>query len=243
MPREEEVTSLLSVFRILFQTVGEVVVLLVQVVREIIASRNCGNNTRKVVSPNQYGWAKEIAEEANKLLIEDEHLIEEIEEVERFLAGGKRFWAEEKKKKFGRLYPIIVDYGQTLSQMIKAGNYVWTNSDIKSENFPIVETSKAEVETVLVHLNKKVSTEHVLKHLDSLGLRPATIAELLAFGAKYPDVQRQFSVVALGSVWVLPNGNRHVPYLCEGGHERGLGLGWYDCIGWSGLCRFLAVSK
>lgn len=150
---------------------------------------------------------------------------------------------KEDDKRKSAVYLIAVDYGQTLAEMIEVGNYDWKHPDITSEHFPVTETGKQEVETVLVHLNKVASTEQVLQHLDSLGLRPATIAELLAFGAKHTDVQRKFPVIAFGSVWVRPDGNRHVPYLLGDGRGRDLRLDWCGGSDWDERCRFLAVSK
>jgi hypothetical protein len=73
--------------------------------------------------------------------------------------------------------------------------------------------------------------------------RSATLAELLAFGAKYPDAQRKNPIVALASVaWV--GGFRGVACLCEDGSGRclSLRLGWWD-DGWRSHFRFLRVRK
>jgi len=77
-----------------------------------------------------------------------------------------------------------------------------------------------------------------------MNLRPATLPELLAFGAKYPDKQKEFPIMALGSVWIDPDGDRRVHSLGWVEGERELHLGW-DKPGyvWGDYCRFLAVSK
>jgi hypothetical protein len=146
------------------------------------------------------------------------------------------------------LYSITVDYSQSLAEMIAAGHYDWTNSDITAEHFPIKGTGAVEVKTQLVHLNRHAMTREVMAELDRRGLRPATIEELLAFGAKYPDMQRQFEIIALGSCWVIPDDCLNVPCLCKNDGGRGLGLRWGypspgDGCGWDGDYRFLAVSK
>ena len=43
--------------------------------------------------------------------------------------------------------------------------------------------------------------ETVLEKLSQLRLTPETVLELLAFGKKYPDIQRDFPIVQLGSVY------------------------------------------
>lgn len=141
-------------------------------------------------------------------------------------------------------YPITVDYGRSVEDGVKTGRYDWSCSDITTRNFPTPANLKGTVEVTveLIPFNRTISSDNVLRELDRRGYRPAELQELLAFGEKYPDVQRQFPVVALGSVWQDPDGGRSVPCLFGDGSGRDLGLGW---IGgdWSGICRFVAVRK
>ncbi|MFH1611493.1 MAG: hypothetical protein ABIA83_02745 [Patescibacteria group bacterium] len=139
-------------------------------------------------------------------------------------------------------YTVLVDYRKTIEQMVSAGRYDWSDGNINSVNFPVNGTGVATITPELVHLNKKASSEEALAHKEANGLRPATIEELLAFGATYPDVQREFPVVALGSSWVDRDGHRRAPYLDGDGSERELSLDWYGS-GWFEGCRFLAVRK
>lgn len=148
------------------------------------------------------------------------------------------------RQKVGETYKVIVDYGLSLSKMIELGKYDWFNDDITDKHFELQGAGQHEVELVLVHLNRNATTKEVLEHLNSLGLEPAKIEQLLAIGAAYPELQKQFPIIALGSVWVDVNGTRFCPYLdCHGG-ERRLGLAWSDDgIHWNVACRFLAVGK
>lgn len=167
------------------------------------------------------------------------------DDFQKFLEGCRPEEKEKEQKVTGSVsqkHPVTVGYGVSMAKMVKAGKYDWVNGDIIQKNFPNEGNRTAEVDTVLVHLNKAASTDEVLRHLDSLGLRPATIAELLAFGVKYPEIQREFPVIALGSVWQDSGGVRRSPYLRASGSGRGLRLCWID-DGWAGVCRFLAVSK
>lgn len=141
-------------------------------------------------------------------------------------------------------FTITIDYTRSLEDMIAAGHYDWKNTDITSKNFPITGTGQAEVKLHLVHLNREATTAEVAARLDSLGFQSASIEHLLAFGEKYPDKQREFPIVALGSVWVSGYGDRYSPCLNGSGAERDLGLFWLDPDDrWDGSCRFLAVSK
>jgi hypothetical protein len=82
----------------------------------------------------------------------------------------------------------------------------------------------------------------VLKEFEARGLRAATLPELLAFGATYPEKQREFPIVALRSVWQNRDGLRCVPCLDRDGSKRMLGLRWLGRR-WLDDCRFAAVRK
>lgn len=139
-------------------------------------------------------------------------------------------------------YRIVVDYGQTLQQMIANGKYDRTNNDINASNFPPTQgNDKQNVVIELVHFGRVIESDAVLKEFEVRGLRAATLPELLAFGATYTEKQREFPVVALGSVRLV-RGLHEVPYLCRWGAERKLSLSWLG-DGWGGGCRFAAVRK
>lgn len=74
------------------------------------------------------------------------------------------------------------------------------------------------------------------------GFRPALIEDLLALGAEYPELQKQFPIVALGSVWQDPGGRRRVPYLRWDGGGRDLDLYWFG-DDWDERWRFAAVRN
>ena len=136
---------------------------------------------------------------------------------------------------------ISLDYGMSFAEMITQGRYDWTNSDITEERFPVKGIGKVERTVELIHFGYNISSEDAVKDLAKRGLRPATIEELLAFGAKYSDLQRKFLIVALGSSARVGD-DRYVPYLCRHDAERGLNLGWWGG-GWYGSFRFLAVRN
>ncbi|MBW2579011.1 MAG: hypothetical protein JRE38_13255 [Deltaproteobacteria bacterium] len=139
-------------------------------------------------------------------------------------------------------HPVIVDYGQTLEQMVGAGKYDWANSDITQEHFSVSGNGKAERPLELVHFNREMTTDQALEELDKQDFRPATIEELLAFGATYLEIQREFPIVELGSVWRDQRGMRRAAYLHREGPRRSLHLYWIES-NWYGSYRFLAVRK
>ena len=139
-------------------------------------------------------------------------------------------------------HPVIVDYGQTLEQMVGAGKYDWANLDITQEHFPVSGNGKAERTLELVHFNRVMTTDQALEELDKQDFRLATIEELLAFGATYPEIQREFPIVELGSAWRDQHGMRSVAYLHREGSRRTLHL-YSIKSDWYGSYRFLAVRK
>lgn len=139
-------------------------------------------------------------------------------------------------------YKVLVDYGQTLQQMIANSKYDYANIDINTDNFPTQGSGQQNVVVELVHFRRGMALEAVLKEFESRGLRAATLPELLAFGSTYPEKQREFLIVALGSVWRGRSDDRSVPYLYGDGSERKLNLDW-DVRRWNDNCRFAAVRK
>jgi len=139
-------------------------------------------------------------------------------------------------------YFITINYDLSVEEAVRAGKYDWSNSDITTKHFPSKRKGTAEVEVILVHFNRAIESDEAVRELDRMGLRPAELPEGLAFGAKYPDTQREFPIVILGSVWQNPPGLRGCAYLCRGGSERGLNLDWF-VHKWNSHCRFAALRK
>jgi hypothetical protein len=141
------------------------------------------------------------------------------------------------------VYELVVNYALSLVDMIKAGAYDSVNENITEANFPKTGEVEIPVGAELIHLDKYVSSDDAVIKMDRLGFRPATIHELLSFGAKNPDVQREFPVVALGSSCKV-DGRRHVAFLYGDCSERGLSLFLYWWLGfWHDDYRFLGVRK
>ena len=151
---------------------------------------------------------------------------------------------EGRFSRFSVLYPVIVIYGASVEEMVKLGQYGWSNEDITSNNFPTNREGTIDVVVELIHFGLHAVTDEALRELDGMGYRPAELHELLAFGAKYPDIQREFPVVALGSVWQDPCGSHYAPVLFVDvdGSRRRLGLGLTE-YGWASDFRFAAVRK
>jgi len=139
-------------------------------------------------------------------------------------------------------FPVAVNYDLSVEDAIQAGDYQAVHSEITSKNFPSTRKGQAEMEIMLVRFDHRMTSEDVVRELEGEGLRAAELPEFLAFGAKYPDVQRKFSVVGLGSVWRDRKGYRNVPCLYTASEGRYLDLHWWD-DGWYSYSRFAAIRK
>jgi hypothetical protein len=141
------------------------------------------------------------------------------------------------------VFHIVVNSDETVGEMVEAGRYDHVNSDISDEHFPVSNHGSYETEIRLVNFNVQayISSDVVKNRLDAMGLRPANLDELLAFGATYPNRQRKNRIVALGSMWHRTVGDYLVPYIGGTSTERSLGLYWSDWAGWQD--EFAAVRK
>ena len=138
---------------------------------------------------------------------------------------------------------IMVDYSKTLYEMIAAGKYDWKNKNITTVNFPHDNTlGEVKVDVEYIHFDRYIFTKDALAEIDRRGFRPTTIHELLAFGAQYPEEQRKFPIIALGSVWTDRDGYRFVGCLSGNGSGRFLRLNYVEGE-WYDRYRFLAVRK
>lgn len=165
---------------------------------------------------------------------------------------------------------LSVDYGLSVEQMVVAGKYHSYNSRINSDIFspPGVHKGRCDLEGVLVRFGHENQSDAVVAKMDEMGLCAGELYPLLALGAQYPEIQRQFPVVALGSAVRLcieverddeyltdeslgqassltrpvPAQDLSVPFLKGDCYSRKLGLrSWKS--GWDCNCRFLAFEK
>lgn len=137
---------------------------------------------------------------------------------------------------------LTVDYDMVLEAMVKAGQYDWVDPDITAEHFPIVGKGKVQRVPLTVHFGRDMDDADVTTEFERLGLEDGAIEELTAFGAKYPELQREFPILARKSVWRNRFGRPHGPCLDRGDRERSLYL-YIRERRWLHPCRFLAFRK
>lgn len=134
---------------------------------------------------------------------------------------------------------LAVDYGLSVEEWVEAGRYDHRDDRIISSNFPATQRGEAQLRPRLVCFECIVTTESVLTDLGILRLRVAKLPEVLAFGAKHPNRQREYPIVGLGSSLHDPDGSTRYPELDEADGLRRLNLA-SDSGGWNSHTRFLA---
>jgi hypothetical protein len=98
-------------------------------------------------------------------------------------------------------YLITVDYSLSLAEMISVCQFDWVNPDIEKHS-SVKQSGKASLKVKIVNpFNQHLVFEKFVAQLDQGGYRQATVPELLAFARQYPEIRREFSIVALGTTW------------------------------------------
>ncbi len=142
--------------------------------------------------------------------------------------------------------PLTVDYGRSIEDYLVAGRYDgYVDEAITTEHFPLSGQGVATLNPVFVQVPNPpgvFSTNVALAEIKRRRLRPGTAQEDLAVGEQYPELQRQFPIVALGSFWANPDGDRYVVGLRGDDSTRRADLDW-DGHAWHPVYRFLAFSE
>lgn len=140
---------------------------------------------------------------------------------------------------FSQTLTVLADL--ILVARIAAGKYRWTSRSITKKNFPQDLTSVGEWEWKIYYFGRNISSEDVVASMLAEGWDPAKLEHLLSFGEKYPDEQRKYPVIGLGSSCII-DGSRLVPRLGCSATKRNLTLNHWNGD-WPGVFRFLAVRK
>lgn len=159
-----------------------------------------------------------------------------LTDVLQYLRGT----AEFKSITVSTVLDILTVDNRSLDELIAAGHYDWTNDSITPSKFSITG-DVGGYEYKLFHFDRNISSEDAVREIEKTGWQIANIEHLLVFGEKNPEEQREYPIVALGSVATFV-GNRGVPHLVRGVSKRGLDLRWWRGS-WDSFCRFLAVRK
>ncbi len=139
-------------------------------------------------------------------------------------------------------FPLHVNYSISIDQLLTSGGCDWKEQGINRRNFPSEARGEIDVEIYLISLGGVLKSEEVMTALREEQLRPATLSELLTFGAAHPDKQLEFPIAALGSIWKGDDGILRVPYLTCSSYQKRCCLLWQYGT-WAGYFRFAALRE
>jgi hypothetical protein len=136
---------------------------------------------------------------------------------------------------------IMVDNGVRLEEMIAAGGYDSEGGHITPENFPIENAGIRFFRTRLFQWPSDVLPENAVAHIKRSQFAPATHIHGLAYGATFPEEQREEPIACPGFVAAM-SGFHGV--LCLGGSyaKRSLFICPWKGV-WPSYWRFLGVQE
>lgn len=156
-----------------------------------------------------------------------------------FVSGCQR--SEEMKLEIESTIYVVDVPVCSAGWLVEQGHYDYYHQFINEEYFPVDSPHRANI--IFCHSNRSINQySDILGEMDAKNLRPATMSELLALGAKYPDLQRHFWIVELGSVFQPPRDSSLVGVLNSVRGLRQADLGWIGA-NFNGLVRFAVVRK
>lgn len=150
-------------------------------------------------------------------------------------------WSQEQDINSPRGTRITLNYDVGLERCIELGGYDRVDPYINSDNFPAPKAGFNEVEILVLRFGRIVTDKEVEETASRYGWRLANIYELLSVGNLYPDEQRKYPLVALGSVATDEYGISSVAYLWGDEKERTIDRSYLG-HSWHSSCRFLVVK-
>lgn len=87
-------------------------------------------------------------------------------------------------------------YAMSLQDMVAVAQYAWVHELITEENFPTIEEGDVRMPELLT-FGEKLTTPKALVKFQELGVRSATMRELVLFSARHPQEQTKHRIVAL----------------------------------------------
>ena len=141
---------------------------------------------------------------------------------------------------------FTTDYSKTVEELISCGGYGNCTEKIITANFPIpaeMTGKKIKVVAKLISPKQDMETKAIYHEINRLGLRMLSIMDLLSLGYKYPELQREFVIAALGSICQDINSRPITPILFQIGGCRCLYSTHADVIWKANSTCFLCAPQ
>lgn len=135
-------------------------------------------------------------------------------------------------------YIVTVDYGASLETMITAGEYDRVDPEIL--DFQL--NGQVTVAEVTLELFSSRNSEAASEYMRENGIRPPDIWQFLAFGATYPEIQREYPIIGLCQTSMPLPSMQWALCLNHQGPQRELEV-FSVVYGMRSKARYLAVRK
>lgn len=168
-------------------------------------------------------------------ILDPEPILEMIERTKKQPNNRRRVWG-------------LSGYGNSEISHSKPDNHVFRWKRCYSLNLKGYQSKNGEIvfRYLLVNYGKPMSSKEVLIDFNQRGLRAGEFHELLGFAIRYFELQRKYSIVALGTVRNFENGFKGVPCLWRNNNGNSQSSkSSYGCFDgeWHENCWFLAISE
>ena len=115
------------------------------------------------------------------------------------------------------MFEVIVDPDQTMGELLERGNFVYWDPKVMRFERMICLGHKGLCQLKTCHFTGMVDSRSAYRLIREAGLEPASLSELLAIAAYFPDEEREEPLVAMGSrEWRDSNGEWTIFTLCFG---------------------------
>ncbi len=141
---------------------------------------------------------------------------------------------------------VTVDYSLTIEDMVRLGNFGWTNGDVDSKHFEITGEGMKSFVIYISAFQREVAGNLARSHMKQKGQKPAPLEVGLAFAATFPNVQTTRPIALIDVMTRLSGANTNarprVVCLTSTLGRRDLSLKPADIM-WSPEYLFLAVDE
>ena len=144
----------------------------------------------------------------------------------------------------GIIFNFTVDYNRSVEEMVMARKYDWLDTNV-IDRYPIPKDKVGQSENIsaeLIHFNRLIYYEDAINEIAKEGYRGITAHEMMAFGESNSELQEDFPIIALESIWQIEAYRALLAFTASS-------LFNYDLSGnliggdFPAVCRFLVVQK
>jgi len=115
------------------------------------------------------------------------------------------------------MFEVMVDPDQTMGELLERGNFIYWDPKVMRFERMICLGHRGPCQLKTCYFTGVVDSKSAYRLIRAAGLEPASLSELLAVAAYFPDEDREESLVAMGSnEWRDSGGEWTIFTLCFG---------------------------